>query len=156
MGITSCLSPRDMPVYPVTSQHAGGRVPSRVPRIFSRMMSLSAFTFGARRRLAEEIDACMRQDHETKLRSDPDRDSFSLITIYYFTLCKELVSPKSHLCIYNKKCSKAIGNCRHANGDNRHLAPGVPAGLGREIRDMPIASTHTHPDAHKHARHIPI
>ena len=30
---------------------------------------------------------------------------FSLITRYCFTLCKELVSPDSYLCIYNKKCS---------------------------------------------------
>ena len=58
--------------------------------------------------------------------------------------------------IYNKKCSYAIGNCRQANCDNRHLIPDVPTSLGRDIRDMPIACAHTHPDANKRARHIPM
>ena len=79
-----------------------------------------------------------------------------LITRYCFTLCKELISPNSYLCIYNKKCRWAIGNCRQANGDNRHLVPDVPIGLGRDIRDMPMACARTHPDANKHARYIPM
>ena len=36
------------------------------------------------------------------------------------------------------------------------LVPNVPIGLGRDIRDMPIACARTHPDANKHARHIPM
>ena len=55
-----------------------------------------------------------------------------------------------------QKCSWAIGNCRQANGDNRHLVPDMPIGLGRDIRDMPIACARTRPDANKHARHIPM
>ena len=57
--------------------------------------------------------------------------SFLLITRYCFTLCKEWKSLNSFLCIYNK-------NYHQANGDNRHLVPNVPIGLGRDIRDMPI------------------
>ena len=75
--------------------------------------------------------------------------SFLLITRYCFTLSKEWISPNSYLCIYNK-------NCHQANGDDRHLVPDVPIGLGRDIRDMPIACARTHPDANKHARHIPM
>ena len=75
--------------------------------------------------------------------------SFLLITRYCFTLRKEWISPNSFLCIYNKICHQA-------NGDNRHLVPDVPIGLGRDIRDMPIACARTHPDANKHARHIPM
>ena len=75
--------------------------------------------------------------------------SFLLITRGCFTLCKEWISLNSFLCIYNK-------NCHQANGDNRHLVPNVPIGLGRDIRDMPIACARTHPDANKHARHIPM
>ena len=75
--------------------------------------------------------------------------SFLLITRYCFTLSKEWISPNSFLCIYNK-------NCHQANGDNRHLVPDLPIGLGRDIRDMPIACARTHPDANKHARHIPM
>ena len=81
------------------------RVPVCLQRNFSRKMSLSAFTGGARRRLAEAIDACIRQDPQVKMPSHPGCDSFSLITINCLTLCKELVYPKSYLCIYNKKCS---------------------------------------------------
>ena len=82
------------------------RVPICLPRIIPtiRTMSFSAFTGGAMRRLVEEIDACIRQDHQPKMHSDSDRDCFSLIMKYCFTLCKELVSPNSYLCIYNKKC----------------------------------------------------
>ena len=47
-------------------------------------------------------------------------------------------------------------NCRQANGNNRHIVPDVPTGLDRDIRDMPIACARTHPDANKHARHIPV
>ena len=75
--------------------------------------------------------------------------SFLSVTKYCFTLCKEWLSPNSYLCIYNK-------NCRQANGDNRHIVPDVPTGLDRDIWDMPIASACTHPDANKHARHIPM
>ena len=75
--------------------------------------------------------------------------SFLLITRCCFTLCKEWISLNSFLCIFNK-------NCHQANGDNRHLVPNVPIGLGRDIRDMPIACPRTHPDANKHARHIPM
>ena len=32
----------------------------------------------------------------------------------------------------------------------------MPIGLGRDIRDMPIACARTRPDANKHARHIPM
>ena len=75
--------------------------------------------------------------------------SFLLITRYCFTLCKEWKSLNSFLCIYNK-------NCHQTNGDNRLLVPNVPIGLGRDIRDMPIPCARTHPDANKHARHIPM
>ena len=75
--------------------------------------------------------------------------SFLLITRYCFTLGKEWISPNSFLYIYNK-------NCHQANGDNRHLVPDVPIGLGRDIRDMPIACARTQPDANKNARHIPM
>ena len=74
---------------------------------------------------------------------------FFVITRYCFAFCKEWISPNSYLWIYNK-------NCRQANGDNRHLVPDVPTGLDRDIRDMPIACARTHPDANKHARHIPV
>ena len=40
------------------------------------MMSLSSFIGGARLPIAEEIDACVRQDHQAKMHSDPDRDNF--------------------------------------------------------------------------------
>ena len=57
------MSQRDMPVCPGASWYIEGRVPSRVPvcspRIFSRTISLSAFTGDARRHLAEEVDACI-------------------------------------------------------------------------------------------------
>ena len=89
-----------------------------------------------------------------KMHSDPDHDSFPLITRYCFTLRKELVSPNSYLCIYNKKCNLAIENCCQANGNNSHLVPGVPTGLGRDIRDMSIACRRTHPDANNHVWHI--
>ena len=82
-----------------------------------------------------------------------------LLRMFYVNiryLCKEFVSPNTCLYIYNKKCSSTIGNCRQANGDNRHIVPDVPAGLGRDIRDMPIVCARTHPDANKHARHIPM
>ena len=132
------------------------RVSVCLPRNSSHTMLLSAFTSGTRHRLAEEIDTCIRQDCQVKMHSYPGGDSFSLITRYCFILCKELVSPNSYFCIYNKKCSYAIRNCHQANGDNRHLVPGAPTGLGWDIRDMSITCTRTHPDANKHARHIPI
>ena len=50
--------------------------------------------------------------------------------------------------------SRAIGNFRQAKGDIRHLVPNVSIGLGRDIRDMPIACARTHPDTDKHTRHI--
>ena len=81
--------------------------------------------------------------------SNPSDLPCLLITRYCFTLCKALISPNSYLCIYNK-------NCRQANGDIRHIVPDVPTGLDRDIRDMPIACARTHPDANKHARHIPM
>ena len=84
-----------------------------------------------------------RSSGQNALRSWPW--SFLLITRYCFTLDKEWIYPNSFLCIYNK-------NCHQANGDNRHLVPDVPIGLGRDIRDMPIACARTHPDANKHAR----
>ena len=43
-----------------------------------------------------------------------------------------------------------------AKGDYHHLVPDVPAGLGRDIRDMPISCARTHPDANKHTRRIPM
>ena len=138
---------------PVTSYYAGGRVPSRVlvclPRIFPRTMSLSALIGGARCPLAEEIEACIRQDRQAKMHSEPGRDHFLLITRCCFTLCKEWISPNSYLCIYNK-------NCRQANGDNRQIVPDVPTGLDQDIRYKPIACARTHPDANKHTRHIPM
>ena len=88
-----------------------------------------------------------RSSGQNALRTCPW--SFLLITRYCFTLCKEWISLNSFLCIYYK-------NCHQANGDNRHLVPNVPIGLGRDIRDMPIACARTHPDANKHARHIPM
>ena len=84
-----------------------------------------------------------------QMHSEPDRGHFLLITWYCFTLRKEWISPNSFLCIHNK-------NCRQANGDNRHIVPGVPTGLDRDIRAMPIACARTHPDANKHDRHIPM
>ena len=65
-------------------------------------------------------------------------------------------NPKLIFMYLQQKCSWAIGNCRQANGDNRHLVPDMPIGLGRDIRDMPIACARTRPDANKHARHIPM
>ena len=97
-----------------------------------------------RRKLTQEL-----KDRQVKMNSDPDRDYILLITTYCFTLCKECISPNSYLCIYNN-------SCRQANGDNRHLVLDVPTGLDRDIRDMPIACALTHPDANKHARHIPM
>ena len=70
-----------------------------------------------------------------QMHSEPDRDNFLLITRYCSTLCREWISPKSYLCIYNN-------NCRQANGDNQHIVPDVPTGLDRDIRDMPIACAH--------------
>ena len=95
---------------------------------------------------------CLRRNCMTSRSSGqnafrPWRDHILLITRY--CLCTEWISPNSCLCIYNK-------NCRHANGDNRHFVPDVPTGLDRDIRDMPIACARTHPDANKHARHIPM
>ena len=111
-------------------------------------MSLSALIGGAKCPLAQEIEACMsRLSGQNALRTLPW--SFLLITRYCFTLYKEWISPNSFLCIYNK-------NCHQANGDNRHLVPDVPIGLGRDIRDIPIACARTHPDADKHTRHIPM
>ena len=75
--------------------------------------------------------------------------SFLLIMRCCFILCKEWISSNSFLCIYNK-------NCDQANGNNRHLVPDAPIGLGRDIRDMPIACARTHPNADKHTRHIPM
>ena len=81
------------------------RVPICLPCIFSRTMSLSAFISGANSPLAEEIDAFIRQHGQAKMHSDADCDNFLLITRYCFTLSKELISPNSYLCIYNKKFS---------------------------------------------------
>ena len=124
-----------------------------LPRIFSRMMSLSALIGGAKCPLAEEIETCIRQDRQAKIPGPKCTQNltviFLLITRCCFTLCKKWISLNSFLCIYNK-------NCHQANGDNRHLVPNVPICLGRDIRDMPIACARTHPDANKHARHIPM
>ena len=55
-------------------------MPNRVlvclPCIFSRKMSLSALIGGAKCPLAEEIEACIRQDRQAKMHSEPDRDHF--------------------------------------------------------------------------------
>ena len=85
------------------------RVPFCLPHIFPGTMSFSAFTSGARHCLVEEIDACIHQDHQALMHSDPDCDSFSLIMRYCFTLCKELVSPKSYLRIYKKSVARLTG-----------------------------------------------
>ena len=68
-----------------------------LPSIFYRTMSLLTFIGGAWRPLAEEIDACICQDHQAKMHSDPDRDNFLLITRYGFTVCKEFIYPNSYL-----------------------------------------------------------
>ena len=49
-------------------------------------MSISAFYGGARRRLVEEIDACIHQNRQAKMHSDLDRDSFIIDTeiLFYF------------------------------------------------------------------------
>ena len=44
-----------------------------------------------------------------KMHPDPDRDNFLLITRYYFILCKELITPNSYLCIYNKNVARLSG-----------------------------------------------
>ena len=44
-----------------------------------------------------------------KMHPDPDRDNFLLITRYYFILCKELITPNSYLCIYNKNVAGLSG-----------------------------------------------
>ena len=55
-------------------------MPSRVlaclAHIFSRTMVLSALNCGARCPLAEEIKACIRQDRQVKMHSEPDCDHF--------------------------------------------------------------------------------
>ena len=88
-------------------------MPSRVPVclscIFSRTMSLSASIGGARRHLAEEIDACIRQDRQAKMYSDPDRDDFLLITRYCFALCRGLISPNTYLCILSRSVARLSG-----------------------------------------------
>ena len=95
---------------PVTSQYACGLCRAGFGFIwcviFSHTMSLSTFTSGARRRLAEEIDPCTRQDCQAKMHSDdPDRYSFLLIMRYCLTLWKYLVSPNSYLYISGMRVS---------------------------------------------------
>ena len=43
------------------------------------------------------------------MHPDPDRDHFLLITRYCFILCKELITPNSYLCIYNKNVARLSG-----------------------------------------------
>ena len=72
-------------------------MPSRVlvclPRNFYRTMSLSPLIDGARCPLAEEIDACIRQDRQAEMHSDPDRDFF----FFFFLSLRDtvLLSAKS-------------------------------------------------------------
>ena len=115
---------------------------------FPRTMSLSALIGGARCPLAEELTHVYVKIVRPKC-TQTWRDHNLLIARYCFTLYKEWICPNSYLYIYNK-------DCRQANGDNRHLVSDVPTGLDRDIRDMPIACARTHPDANKHARHIPM
>ena len=138
---------------PVTSYYAGGRVPSRVPVclpcIFSRMMSLSTFIGGARRRLAEE-------NHAGQNALRPWQWYFFVYQKILLYFVQRVDTSKRIFMYFNKKCDLAIRKCHQANCDNRHLVPHVPIGLVRVIRDMPIVCVRTHPDANKHVRHTPM
>ena len=97
------MSRRDMPVYPcdviISRRSCADPGSDLFAAHFLPHNAVSALTGGARCRLAEEIDEYIGQDCQAKMHSDPDRDRFSLITSYCFTLYKELVSPNSYLCI---------------------------------------------------------
>ena len=139
-----------MPVYPGDVIICRRSCPEPVAGLFAEHFLQHGVVFSIH--LRKKIGACIREDRQAKMHSDPvivfrwSRDTLSLF-------CRVIVSPKSCLCIY-RKFTYAIGNCRQANGDNRHLFPDVPAGLGWDFRDMPISCARTHPDADKHVRHV--
>ena len=56
-----------------------------------------------------EIDACIRQDRQAKMHSDPDRDDFLLIMRYCFALCRGLISPNTYLCILSRSVARVSG-----------------------------------------------
>ena len=71
-------------------------MPKRVlvclPHNFSRTMSFSPLIDGARCPLAEEIDACLCQDRQAEMHSDPDRDFFCYHEILFCILQRVNIS----------------------------------------------------------------
>ena len=70
-----------------------------------------------------------------------------------FLLCAKIKYLQTDIFVFR---TRSVANCRQANGATAILSRVVPTGLGRDIRDMPIACVRTNTDANKHARHIPM
>ena len=70
-------------------------------------MSLSAFIVGANGPLAEEIDACIREDRQAKMHSDADRDNFCSSRDIVL-LCAKSLYLQTHIYVFKTRSSAKL------------------------------------------------